>query len=101
MRIIEIINKSMEYNSLLVKWIKGSLWFEDNTIPENEKEKQYTRFAELQKQIANMMNELEMHGITFKDYEAIECIEIPEQLKRKDVEIWLENWFEYKNKKAV
>jgi hypothetical protein len=93
MRIIEIINLAMEYNELLVKFTKGSIWFGKPNISEQRKEAFIPKWDNLLKNMDKTLKKLESMGITFEDCEAIECIEIPERFKRKDVEIYLETYY--------
>jgi len=102
MRVIDIIEKAMNHNELLVKVIKGGLWFQDKSISEKTKEKESERYKNLVTELGNSCSELERSKITFNDLEAIDVIELPTELKRKDIEIWLESWRDFKkNKKAV
>lgn len=97
MRIIEIINLSMEYNELLVKFTKGSIWLDNPRISPELKESFIPKWNELLKEMDTILRKFESIGITFRDCESIECIEIPDKFKRKDIEIYLENHYKLNN----
>jgi hypothetical protein len=98
MRTIQLIEAAMKHNELLVKMIKGELWFQDKSISDEKKLSESERYVTLTKKLSESCSELENNGITFNELEAIEVIELPEALKRKDVEIWLEKWRDFNNK---
>mgnify|MGYP000066589225 CR=1 FL=1 len=101
MRIIEIINLAMEYNELLVKFTKGSIWFGKTNISKKRKEEFIPKWDKLLKKMDETLKKLESMGITFYDCESIECIEIPEKLKRTDIEIYLENYYKLEKKNYI
>lgn len=95
MRIIEIIKKAMEYNELLAKIIKADIWFGDPKVDQSKKDNFYLKYAKAHEKLAELSGEFDNLGIVYeieKGNEVIEGIEIPANLKREDVEIWLENW---------
>ena len=92
MRIIEMIRLSLEYNELLVKFKKGSAWLDKKNIPTELKEKFILdKWEPLLKEMDLILKKFESIGITFRDCESIEYIELPNELKRSDVEIFLES----------
>lgn len=95
MRVIEVIESAMKHNELLSKWIKGGIWFQNPEITDEQKKQQEPRYKELTENLIDNITILENLGITFNDCESIECIEIPEQMKRKEIEIWLESWSKF------
>lgn len=99
MRAIDFIKKIMKYNELLVKIIKADAWFSDPNISQEKKEKFYPNYEKVMEEIAKISNDLDEIGITFKDKEAIEGIELPQELKRKDIEIFLEEWYKHLKEK--
>lgn len=99
MRVIEIINLAMKHNELLVKWVKGEIWFADKTVPQSKKDEQEPKFVELLKEISDNISKLEKISISFDENEILEVIEIPQELKREKVEIWLEKWRDFKKSK--
>jgi hypothetical protein len=105
MRIIEIMERVMKHNELLVKMIKGEEWFANKNISQTKKDQQEPRFMKLLEGIGRNAAELEKAGVTFIDTieysEVLHYIEIPEALKRDNVEMWLEKYHEYKQKAAV
>jgi len=101
MRIIEIINLAMEYNELLVKFTKGSIWFGKPNISKKRKEEFIPKWDKLLKKMDETLKKLESMGITFYDCESIECIEIPKIMKRVDVEIFLENYYKLEKKNYI
>ena len=91
MRIIEIINLSLQYNELLVKFLRGSVWLDSKRVSMERKEEFLPKWYRLLSQMDKILKKFESIGITFADCETIEVIEIPEELKRKDVEIFIED----------
>jgi hypothetical protein len=93
MRIIEIINLSLKYNEMLVKYKKGAIWLDNPLVSQHAKNRFLPRWNALLISMDNFLKQFENIGITFEDYESIKCIEIPEQFKRNDIEKYLENFF--------
>jgi len=95
MRVIKIIEKAMEYNELLAKILKADIWFADPKVDQVKKDNFLPKYEKVMEKLAELSGQFDQLGITYeteKHNEVIEGIEIPEQLKREDVEIWLENW---------
>lgn len=90
MRIIEIINLSLYYNEMLVKFHKGQQWLDNPNIPMAKKDAFLPKWKNLLAKMDLILTKLESIGITFNDLESLRCIEIPEQFKRKDIELLLE-----------
>ena len=101
MRIIQIIETAMKHNELLVKVIKGDIWFQDKSVKQEIKDKQIKRYQKLVNELCKTCSVLEKNGITFNPCEAIEVIEIHKELKRKDIEIWLENWRDFNKRQVI
>jgi hypothetical protein len=93
MRIIEIINLSMQYNELLVKFQKGYVWLENDNVPIDKKKEFTPKMIKLLDDMDIVLKKLNNVGVTFRENEIIEVLEIPKQLKRKDVEIYLEDYY--------
>lgn len=100
MRIINLIEQAKKHNEILIKWVRGGIWMDNPAIPDNKKLEKLEDFKILQKELSVSMDTFENMGIKFNDYEAIECIELPEEVKRKDVEIWLEGWAKIKKQEG-
>lgn len=81
----------MEYNELLVKFLKASVWLDSKRVSMERKEEFLPKWYGLLSQMDKILKKFESIGITFADCETIEVIEIPEELKRKDVEIFIED----------
>jgi hypothetical protein len=104
MRIIDIINKSMEYNELLAKMIKAEIWFLDPKVPQDKKDNFGPKYEKVMQRLAELSGEFDGLGIKYeseKFNEIVECIEIPEALKRKDIEIFLEDWAKHLKKEKL
>lgn len=104
MNYIEITKILLRHNELIVKWVKGDLWFADPKVDEKLKEQNEIRYKELTKTLAlsyKKLDELSLkHDITFiNKFDGVSCVELPEELKREDVEIWLEGWKSFQDKK--
>jgi hypothetical protein len=93
MKMIEIINLVMEYNEDLLKYIKGSLWLDDKKIPTDRKEKFYPKWLEFLEEMDYKLNYIKSFGISVSNKEALYGIEIQEKLKRKKVELFLEELY--------
>ena len=101
MRIIEIINLSLQYNELLVKFLRGSVWLDSKKVSMENKQKFLPKWYRLLSQMDKILKQFESIGITFADCETIEVIEIPEEFKRKDVEIFIEDVLSTRKMKSV
>jgi hypothetical protein len=91
MRAIELISLCKKHNEILLKWVKGELWFQNPNISDEKKKSQEKRYLEIMKELDESYDLLSSLGITFDYQEATTCIELPEELKRKDVEGFLEH----------
>jgi len=98
MNLLDIIKQVQKHNELLVKWTKGEIWFADKAVPQYKKDEAEQRFFDLQKELAESFDILESSKVNFTEDEAVECIQLPDELKRKDIEIWLEKWHEFKKR---
>jgi hypothetical protein len=113
MRIIEFIENDMEnkelltikalqYNELLVKIIKADMWYLDPSVSQEKKDNFELKYRAVMEKIATISGEFDELEITYeteKFNEVIEGIELPQSLKRKDVENWLEDWHKYLREK--
>jgi len=96
MRIIELVELTKVYNGLLIKWIKGAVWLEDPANKSKITEENEKTYQELTKTMAEIHDTFDQHNITFKETEALECIELPEETKRIHIEKWLEEYSKFK-----
>ena len=102
MRIIEIINLALQYNELLVNFHKASVWLDSKRVSMDNKQKFFPKWYGLLSQMDKILKQFESIGITFADCESIELIELPEELKRKEVESFIEDVLsKYKIQKSV
>lgn len=96
MRMIDIINKTMEYNKLLEQIAKADIWFLDPKVPQEKKDNFYPKYNEAWERLGELSDQLDKLGITYKAdeelNEVMEGIELPKELKRDKVEGFLENW---------
>lgn len=92
MRVIEVIETAWKYNELLKKIAEANIWFGNPKVSQETKDNfEKTKYDAVWKQLGELSEKLDEAGITYKGYESMEVIELPETLKRKDVEIWLES----------
>jgi len=96
MRIIELIESVREYNELMVKHLKGKIWLDNPNISKLSKEKFTPKWEEMLKEVDKKLRVFKEMGITFDDCEMIEVIELPDQLKRPEIEGFLESYYKMK-----
>lgn len=106
MTVIEIIEQSLKFNELLVKFLKGEKWFEIASISIETKNEQFPRFETLMKEIESIFLKFEKAGIEFSGNIITNGIELPESLKRQEVEGVIEKFKElecakYGNKNVI
>lgn len=98
MRIDEMINNCLNHNELIVKFLKGELWFAREDIPQEKKDKNEPRYKKLLKQLCDSYNYLEEIGVEFSEKYNFGYIELPAKNKRKDIELWFEDYSKYMDK---
>jgi predicted O-linked N-acetylglucosamine transferase (SPINDLY family) len=100
MRFIELTKLVLEYNELLKKIEDANAWLKVSKATEKVKEEfREGKYQEAWKRLGDISEILDKHGITYKDYESIEGIELPEVLKRDKVEIFLEEYAKFLKEK--
>lgn len=104
MRFIEATEIVMEYNTLLKKIVEANIWFGNPKVSQEKKDAfEKTKYDAVWERLGELSGKLEEIGITYKvtdDYnEVTDYIELPEALKRKDVEGFLENWIKVLRRK--
>jgi hypothetical protein len=98
---MQLIELSQKYNEYLSKIIKGDIWFNDKNISDDDKKQQEPRYKQLMDDYIVLAEELQEIGIAFSDksIDGFCIIDIPEKFKREKIELWLEKYSEFKNKK--
>lgn len=98
MNIQDIIDLSLAHNELIVKFLKGELWFAREDIPQKRKDSQEPRYKDLFKKLCDSYKYLEEIGIESSENYSFGYIELPNKNKREEVEIWFENYWKDLNK---
>lgn len=105
MTISEIIYKALEYNKLLKQITEADIWYGNPKVPQDKKDGFDKKYDEAWQKIGKLSGEFDKMGITYRvtnEYnEVTDGIELPEALRRNDIEGFLKKWHEHLKSKEV
>lgn len=90
MTILEIIETTKKYNELLIRFLNADRYFKNPNVLEEDKEKHFPAYKKLTEGMSSLIDKLKSAKISLPDNIVDTGIELPEALKRKEIEKILE-----------